>query len=96
MLPTCSEVPYEEETLAEYLARKGRLPEQTALAILNPILDGLREVHEKGFIHRDIKPQNIYLTAQAADPAGLRRGAAGHGRAQPQPVSGAERRLRPL
>lgn len=34
------------------------------MAILNPILDGLREVHEKGFIHRDIKPQNIYLTRQ--------------------------------
>jgi len=55
---------YEGMTLAEYLQQKNRLPAPTALAILNPILDGLREVHEKGFIHRDIKPQNIYLTRQ--------------------------------
>jgi TPR repeat protein len=55
---------YEGMTLAEYLQQKNRLPAATALAILNPILDGLREVHEKGFIHRDIKPQNIYLTRQ--------------------------------
>ncbi len=55
---------YEGLTLAEYLEQKGRLPEQTALALLNPILDGLREVHGLGFIHRDIKPQNIYLTTQ--------------------------------
>jgi serine/threonine protein kinase len=26
-----------------------------------PILDGLRAVHAKHFLHRDIKPQNIYL-----------------------------------
>jgi serine/threonine protein kinase len=55
---------YEGLTLAEYLHRKGRVAEKTALDILMPILDGLREVHEKGFIHRDIKPQNIYLTNQ--------------------------------
>ena len=55
---------YEGMTLGEYLHRNGRLPEKTALDILMPILDGLREVHEKGFIHRDIKPQNIYLTRQ--------------------------------
>ena len=28
-----------------------------------PILDGLQEVHAKGFLHRDIKPQNIYVTS---------------------------------
>jgi serine/threonine protein kinase/uncharacterized protein YecT (DUF1311 family) len=55
---------YEGLTLAEYLHRNGRIPERTALDILMPILDGLREVHGKGFIHRDIKPQNIYLTRQ--------------------------------
>jgi serine/threonine protein kinase len=54
---------YEGTTLAAHLEQKGgRLPEKIALSILLPVLDGLREVHAKGFLHRDIKPQNIYLT----------------------------------
>ena len=55
---------YDGITLADYLAQQpqGRLPEKTAVDILMPILDGLREVHAKQFLHRDIKPQNIYLT----------------------------------
>jgi formylglycine-generating enzyme required for sulfatase activity len=53
---------YEGMTLAEYQQQQGgRLPEKQALDIMMPILDGLREVHEEGFLHRDIKPQNIYL-----------------------------------
>ncbi len=49
--------------LTEYLANKGgRLTEQQAAEIMLPILDGLQEVHAKGFLHRDIKPQNIYIT----------------------------------
>ncbi len=54
---------YEGTTLAAHLEQKGgRVPEKTALSIMLPILDGLRDVHSKGFLHRDIKPQNIYLT----------------------------------
>ena len=50
--------------LAEYLATQGgRLTEQQAEEIMLPILDALQEVHAKGFLHRDIKPQNIYVTS---------------------------------
>lgn len=50
--------------LAEYLtAHGGRLTEQQAAEIMMPILAGLQEVHAKGFLHRDIKPQNIYVTS---------------------------------
>ena len=50
--------------LSEYLnAKGGRLSEQQAAEIMLPILDGLQEVHAKGFLHRDIKPQNIYVTS---------------------------------
>lgn len=50
--------------LSEYLiARGGRLSEQQAGEIMLPILNGLQEVHAKGFLHRDIKPQNIYVTS---------------------------------
>ena len=50
--------------LAEYLVSKGgRLTEAQASEIMMPIIDGLQEVHAKGFLHRDIKPQNIYITS---------------------------------
>jgi len=67
---------YEGTTLAAHLEQKGgRLPEKIALSILLPVLDGLREVHSKGFLHRDIKPQNIYL-AKSGTPILLDFGSA--------------------
>jgi serine/threonine protein kinase len=54
---------YKGLSLAEYVAQKGgRLPEKTAVEIMRFVLDGLWYGHEKGFLHRDVKPQNIYLT----------------------------------
>ncbi len=54
-------------SLAEHLDRAGGvLTEAQALAIMMPILDGLREIHRRGFLHRDIKPQNIYITADGS------------------------------
>lgn len=55
----------EGETLAQTLARVGgRVPFQTACDIGMRVLDGLREVHAQGMLHRDISPDNIYLTRQ--------------------------------
>ena len=53
---------YEDgESLAEYLQKSGVLAEAEILGIVLPILDGLTAVHAKDFLHRDIKPGNIYL-----------------------------------
>ena len=50
-------------SLHDHLATVGgRMSEKMALDTILPILEGLREVHAKGFLHRDIKPQNIYIT----------------------------------
>jgi serine/threonine protein kinase len=44
-----------------YLEQHQHLSEEELLDIALPILDGLKEVHKTGFIHRDIQPANIYI-----------------------------------
>lgn len=58
---------YEQgEALHEVLTRRKTLEEPELLRILMPLLDGLAQVHAAGFIHRDIKPPNIYLRANGS------------------------------
>lgn len=55
---------YHGVSLSEYVRRHGSgLAPKPALAILLPMLAGLEVVHRQGYLHRDIKPGNIYLTA---------------------------------
>ena len=48
-------------TLKEYMMQKGRLTLDEALIFTKQILTALEHAHDKGVIHRDIKPQNILL-----------------------------------
>ncbi|MGI9302478.1 MAG: protein kinase domain-containing protein [Gammaproteobacteria bacterium] len=53
---------YEEgESLHVVLNRRKTLEEKELKDIVLPILDGLKNVHKAGFIHRDIKPDNIII-----------------------------------
>lgn len=62
---------YNVLSLDDYLVKQGgRLPEDTAIRLLLPSLDGLGAVHSKGFLRRDMKPQDIYLAK--TDAAGVR------------------------
>ncbi len=45
-----------------------RLPWQQALELLLPAVAALHEVHERGFLHRDIKPGNLLISHKAGHP----------------------------
>ncbi len=73
-------------TLKELLRDSGRFSPASALEIMTGVLDGLAAAHASGIVHRDVKPENVLLTAdgriKVAD-FGLARAqsAAGHTRA---------------
>ncbi|HEY7610129.1 MAG TPA: protein kinase, partial [Alphaproteobacteria bacterium] len=53
---------YEDgESLAAILDKRKTLPEAELRSWLAPLLSGLAHVHKAGFLHRDIKPGNIYI-----------------------------------
>lgn len=48
-------------SLADLIARDGKLPEQRVVAIARQLLDVLDAAHALGIVHRDVKPANILL-----------------------------------
>ena len=48
-------------SVEDEMRRKGRLSPARCNAIVGPICDVLGEAHALGIIHRDVKPQNVFL-----------------------------------
>ena len=66
----------EGDSLKEYVKRVGSLTQEQIIEIVMPILEGLKIVHSRNFLHRDIAPDNILLTKGSGKPMLIDFGAA--------------------
>ncbi|WP_438007855.1 serine/threonine-protein kinase [Sorangium sp. So ce321] len=51
----------EGESLRSVLAREGRMTPERAISLLLPVAGAMHAAHEKGVVHRDLKPDNVML-----------------------------------
>jgi serine/threonine protein kinase len=59
VMPYISGIPFDS-----FLTMRGGIVDfATAMSILAPIMDALSAIHEKNLLHRDISPENIFITS---------------------------------
>lgn len=60
------------EPLGDLLRREGRVVPEVGLPILHQAAMGLAAAHRAGIVHRDVKPDNLYLVGEPGDPYGVK------------------------
>lgn len=65
----------EGDSLKAHVKKNRGMTEDRLLKIVVPLLSGLEVMHKVGFLHRDIKPDNIFIQAQSGQPLLLDFGA---------------------
>jgi serine/threonine protein kinase len=63
-------------SLGAILKRHGPVTEDEIREVLDPLLDGVTLVHKSGFLHRDIKPDNVVIRRADGSPVLIDFGAA--------------------
>ena len=57
------------ESLGHRLKREGVLAPELAIHVIIQVLSGLEEAHRIGVVHRDVKPDNVFLVGPADRPS---------------------------
>lgn len=60
------------ETLGDYMKREGVIPMEVALPLFQQAAEALQAVHAAGVVHRDIKPDNLYLVGPVGKPTSIK------------------------
>jgi len=75
--------------LDRYIAKEGALEREEALAMFAATARGLAAVHAQGFVHRDVKPQNVFLvTGEDGRPREVKLLDFGLARTEKQAITG--------